>query len=606
MKKYLVICLAALCIFSAKITFVAAQDEAPEKKELTPLDKEEREYFKYLLKDLHGSKYRDRKAAKLEIVKLGKDGKDIGEEIIKLLSSPNFTIRREALEILGEIRDPKALKNVEQIFLNKKEDPTVHDEALTTLVKYENINFFISLMGSEDDKIREAALMALHKMWRLALPKLTEALKSPNERVRYEAQRAFKTRLYSFLALIIYDEELQEKYIVSKGSSQAARDALKYKEVEERWIWYRKQVKKLGDKGIEMIIETANNKQVDVKFRFAALTVLGVLNYPETVKEVVAALKDDNPNIRYGALTALSHRGVIDDETYKHMESGIIDDNPSVVIYAIQLCAKVDTARTGVKGLASLKILEAKTKAKAEWAANVANDPKTPPEKRFAISIIVATLLQKYDFLLEKLNDPDLGVRLKLLRALTRATVDEKLSAGIIKFLKDAERTPAEIQSAFKLLSMGKDKNAIPFAEKYMFDQDAETAISALDVLGEAGAAKLLTAEFDKLLAHNARGYRVAALKACGTAGTRNDAGLVKKVLEVIRKHPDPATRRAAFLALEGIFRAPHESRMIYLPKTETDNVDVYLKMLKWTKNPPPEGDYSPYKEKLVEDAQTE
>jgi len=212
---------------------------------------------------------------------------DIGALLIrKALDHGETDVRAAAAEVLGEIKNPKAV--VHLIEALRDEDAGLRwaaAKALGEMKAPEAVSHLIQALKDEDEAVRWAAARALGEMKAPeAVPHLIQALKDEDEAVRRAAVRALgemkAPEAVSHLIEALRDED--------RGLRRAAAEALGEMKAPE---------------AVPHLIQALKDEEEAV--RWAAAESLGEMKAPEAVSHLIQALKDEEEAVRWAAADAL-------------------------------------------------------------------------------------------------------------------------------------------------------------------------------------------------------------------------------------------------------------------------------------------------------------
>jgi HEAT repeat protein len=186
---------------------------------------------------------------------LGTLGPDATEPLLRVLREGSRTVRIGAIEALGEIRDPRAVKPLMQVLENDRHDETRFLAALA--------------LGEIGD---EASLTLL-----------VHTLKDRNKYVRYGAAAALDSL---------------------EWQAKSPRDEAYYLLAKQEWD----NVRAIGEAATEPLLHTLDDPESQI--RQHAVEILGTFRHPESRSAWSRAITDRDPSVRWRANLAYLQSGI--------------------------------------------------------------------------------------------------------------------------------------------------------------------------------------------------------------------------------------------------------------------------------------------------------
>ncbi len=265
------------------------------------------------------------------------------DEIIKMDENHRFLIRRSIVKIGSRVVEPL-------MRLFKLKNPEILAFAASTLGEIGNpraVPVLVVGLSHEDWNVRRSSAYALTEIGERGVDKIAEALKSPNDDVRYWVTRILESigePGVPYLIRALKDSNREIRYFAAKalGSSfdpsvtrslinslsdevwsvrKAAaesicrldtipiEDVLRHISSDNEDIrhWVSFIIREVGQNYLPVIIEAM--RKGDAELRLYACQAAGMINSPELVDPLILALRDDSEWVRTYAAISLGQTG---------------------------------------------------------------------------------------------------------------------------------------------------------------------------------------------------------------------------------------------------------------------------------------------------------
>jgi len=398
---------------------------------------------------------------------------DIGALLIrKALDHGETDVRAAAAEVLGEIKNPKAV--VHLIEALRDEDAGLRwaaAKALGEMKAPEAVSHLIQALKDEDEAVRWAAARALGEMKAPeAVPHLIQALKDEDEAVRRAAVRALgemkAPEAVSHLIEALRDED--------RGLRRAAAEALgemKAPEAvphliealrDEDWLVRRAAVRALGEMKAPEAVPHLIEALKDAGLRQPAARALGEMKAPEAVPHLIEALWDVDWLVCRAAARALGEMKA--PEAVPHLIEALKDGDEALRRAAGWALGEMKAPEAVPHLIQALKDEEEAVRWAAAWALGKMKAPEAAPH------------------LIEALWDVDWLVRRAAVRALGEMKAPEAVP-HLIEALKDGDE--ALRWAAAESLGEMKAPEAVSHLIQALKDEEEAVRWAAADALGE-------------------------------------------------------------------------------------------------------------------------
>ena len=451
------------------------------------------------------------------LVKAGNESlQRLFDEVIKMDENHRYLVRKSMVKIGARVVEP-------MMRLFKLNNPEIRVFAASTLGEIGNpraVPVLVSGLSDEDWNVRRSCAYALTEIGERGVDKIAEALKSPNDDVRYWVTRilesigepgvpylvnalkdsnkeiryfsakalgsAFDTSITKHLILALADEV----WSVRKAAAESLckLENLPIDEVmrflssdnEDIRYWVSHVIKEVGHKYVHKIIEAM--RRGDAELRLFACQAAGMIeNEPELIDALIVSLKDDSEWVRIYSAISLGKSG--DERSIVPLIRCFSDRNTEVHRNVVQSFKKMgETVRKelinciesddpDLRKNSALALGEMQDKRGLDHIIMLLEDPDVSVRAVAAEALSGFPCSKSRAVLSHALGDSELKVRLSAIKAIGNLGAEEDALALMIFAAK--QREGAETKAIHRILGDMAINNPDLFIEMFKNEQMA-------------------------------------------------------------------------------------------------------------------------------------
>ncbi|MBU1109007.1 MAG: HEAT repeat domain-containing protein [Candidatus Riflebacteria bacterium] len=246
-----------------------------------------------------------------------KIGSRVVEPVMRLFKLSNPEILAFAASTLGEIGNPRAVPVL--ITGLSHEDWNVRRSSAYALIEIgeRGVEKIAEALKSPNDDVRYWVTRILESVGEPGVPYLTRALKDANREIRYFSARALGSAFDPAVARSLINSLSDEIWSVRKAAAESIcrLENLPIEEIlrhvasdnEDIRHWINQILKEVGQRFLPRIIEAM--RKGDPELRLCAVQGAGLIEAPELIEPLISALRDDSEWVRTYAAISLGRTG---------------------------------------------------------------------------------------------------------------------------------------------------------------------------------------------------------------------------------------------------------------------------------------------------------
>ena len=246
-----------------------------------------------------------------------KIGSRVVEPLMRLFKMQNPEILAFAASTLGEIGNPRAVPVL--VVGLSHDDWNVRRSCAYALTEIgeRGVEKIAEALKSPNDDVRYWVTRILESVGEPGVPYLVRALKDPNREIRFFAARALGSSFDPTVARSLINSLSDEVWSVRKAAAESIcrLDTIPIEEVlrhissdnEDIRHWIGFIIKEVGQNYLPVIIEAM--RKGDAELRLYACQAAGLINLPELIDPLILALRDDSEWVRTYAAISLGQTG---------------------------------------------------------------------------------------------------------------------------------------------------------------------------------------------------------------------------------------------------------------------------------------------------------
>lgn len=246
-----------------------------------------------------------------------KIGSRVVEPLMRLFKLKNPEILAFAASALGEIGNPRAVPVL--VGGLSHEDWNVRRSSAYALTEIgeRGVDKIAEALKSPNDDVRYWVTRILESVGEPGVPFLVRALKDPNREIRYFAARALGSSFDSSVARSLINSLADEVWSVRKVAAESIcrLENLPIEELmrhiasdnEDIRYWVGHIIKETGERYLPRIIEAM--RKGDAELRLYACQSAGLISSPDLIEPLILALRDDSEWVRTYAAISLGQTG---------------------------------------------------------------------------------------------------------------------------------------------------------------------------------------------------------------------------------------------------------------------------------------------------------
>ncbi|NCB37798.1 MAG: hypothetical protein EOM80_03435 [Erysipelotrichia bacterium] len=246
-----------------------------------------------------------------------KIGSRVVEPIMRLFKLNNPEILSFAASALGEIGNPRAVPVL--VGGLSHEDWNVRRSSAYALTEIgeRGVDKIAEALKSPNDDVRYWVTRILESVGEPGVPFLVRALKDPNREIRYFAAKALGTSFDPSVARSLINSLCDEIWSVRKAAAESimrlenlpVEDLLRHiaSDNEDIRHWTGQIIKEVGIRHLPKIIEFM--RKGDAELRLYACQAAGLIESPDLIDPLILALRDDSEWVRTYAAISLGQTG---------------------------------------------------------------------------------------------------------------------------------------------------------------------------------------------------------------------------------------------------------------------------------------------------------
>ncbi|HNX77055.1 MAG TPA: HEAT repeat domain-containing protein [Candidatus Rifleibacterium sp.] len=246
-----------------------------------------------------------------------KIGSRVVEPLMRLFKMQNPEILAFAASTLGEIGNPRAVPVL--VVGLSHDDWNVRRSCAYALTEIgeRGVEKIAEALKSPNDDVRYWVTRILESVGEPGVPYLVRALKDPNREIRFFAARALGSSFDPSVTRSLINSLSDEVWSVRKAAAESIcrLDTIPIEEVlrhissdnENIRHWISFIIKEVGQHYLPVIIEAM--RKGDAELRLYACQAAGLINLPELIDPLILALRDDSEWVRTYAAISLGQTG---------------------------------------------------------------------------------------------------------------------------------------------------------------------------------------------------------------------------------------------------------------------------------------------------------